>query len=74
MLVAFAADLDDPFGLFDPDIFRDPYPTYHLLRYADPVHWCAPIQSWLVTRYDDASAVLSDRRFISGMRRATATS
>jgi cytochrome P450 len=74
MPAAVAATFDDPFGLFEPSIFDDPYPAYHVLRHADPVHWCVPVQSWLVTRYDDAYRVLSDRRFASGLRRAAATS
>ncbi|MCH4561010.1 MULTISPECIES: cytochrome P450 [Mesorhizobium] len=73
MPVALVTPLDDPFGLFEPAIFDDPYPIYHMLRHADPIHWCAPIQSWLLTRYDDANSVLSDRRFASGARRAAAT-
>lgn len=44
----------------------DPYPFLHRLRSRDPIH---RHQSgfWLVTRYDDALAILRDRRFIRGI-------
>lgn len=31
----------------------DPYPLLHRLRTEDPVHWCEPMQSWVLTRYND---------------------
>jgi cytochrome P450 len=40
----------------------DPYPLYHELRGLDPVHRSS-LGMWLVTRYDDVSAVLRDPRF-----------
>jgi cytochrome P450 len=42
----------------------DPFPTYHLLRRADPVHRC-PDGSLFLTRYDDVNAVYRNRRFSS---------
>jgi cytochrome P450 len=46
----------------------DPYPTLRRLREADPVHWSAPLGRWVLTRYDDAVAVLHDvRRFSSSV-------
>jgi cytochrome P450 len=36
----------------------DPYPLYDWLREHDPVHWCAPTQSWVLTRYRDVTACL----------------
>ncbi|HJQ83833.1 MAG TPA: cytochrome P450 [Candidatus Binatia bacterium] len=42
---------------------RDPYPHYHRLREAAPVHRSTLLDSWLVTRYDDCWAVLRDPRF-----------
>ncbi len=65
--------LEDPYGLLDPEIFDNPYPTYHILRHADPVHWSEPLQAWVVTRYMDVSMALSDRRFATGLRRRVAT-
>lgn len=50
----------------DPGFLADPYPFYHRLRSADPVHWLptpSPLGGmWLVTRYEDAAGVLKDRR------------
>ena len=40
----------------------DPYPLYHELRRLAPVHR-SRLGMWLVTRYDDISAVLRDPRF-----------
>ncbi|MBW2282685.1 MAG: cytochrome P450 [Deltaproteobacteria bacterium] len=45
-----------------PEGRRDPYPLYHELRRLDPVHRSS-LGMWLVTRYDDVSAVARDPRF-----------
>jgi cytochrome P450 len=42
---------------------RDPYPHYHRLREAAPVHRSAMLGAWLLTRYDDCWAALRDPRF-----------
>ena len=47
----------DSFGLFSLDAVYDPYPYYHRLREADPVHWSARAGAWVVTRYDDVFAL-----------------
>jgi cytochrome P450 len=41
---------------------RDPYPWYHRLRDAAPVHRSTTLGAWLLTRYDDCWAVLRDPR------------
>jgi len=51
------------FNPLDPEFLADPYPTYHRLRAEDPVHQ-SPLGFWVLTRYDDVSAVLRDPRFI----------
>jgi len=51
------------FNPMDPEFLADPYPTYHRLRAEDPVHQ-SPLGFWVLTRYDDVSAVLRDPRFI----------
>jgi hypothetical protein len=43
----------------------DPYPFFRRLREEDPVHWCEPMNLWLVTRYDDVLAGLRDPRLSS---------
>jgi cytochrome P450 len=52
-----------PFNPMDPQFLADPYPTYHRLRAEDPVHH-SPLGFWVLTRYEDVSAVLRDPRFI----------
>src|SRR2546426_3814193 len=47
----------------DPEFLADPYPTYHRLRAEDPVHQ-SPLGFWVLTRYDDVSAVLCAPRFL----------
>ncbi len=46
--------------LLDPETLADPYPTLHRLRTEDPVHWESEPGYWVITRYDDAVAVLRD--------------
>lgn len=45
---------------FDPTVQDDPYPVYAQLRATQPVHWCAPRDCWVLSRYDDVSAALQD--------------
>src|SRR5262245_13081931 len=73
VLESVAPAVDDPYGLFDPQIFDDPYPTYHVLRHAEPVYWCEPLRAWLLTRYADVRAALADNRCSSAARRPAAT-
>src|SRR5262245_54416961 len=53
------AALFDPFL---PDLIADPFPYYHRLREAEPVHE-SPLGFWILTRYEDCVAVLRDQRF-----------
>ncbi len=46
----------------DPAFLHDPYPTYRQLRETDPVHFHAPWNAWVVTRYRDVDALLRDKR------------
>ena len=45
-----------------PDFLADPYPLYHRLRAADPVHR-SPWGDWYLTRCADVTMALNDRRF-----------
>src|SRR5215211_5583303 len=48
---------------FDPlsaEYLADPYPILNAVREAEPVFFAPSIGYWLVTRYDDVKAVLSD--------------
>ncbi len=55
---------------FDPKVHADPYPMYGQLRVEDPVHWSDLLQAWVLTRYDDVVAVLTDRRFSANRTQA----
>jgi cytochrome P450 len=46
----------------DRSFIADPYPAYERLRTEAPVHYDAATDHWLVSRYDDVSALLRDRR------------
>ena len=50
------------FDPFLPGFHADPFPYYHRLREAEPVHQ-SPLGFWVLTRYDDCVAVLRDQRF-----------
>ena len=53
------------YRLFCEERLGYPYPLFDLLRAEDPVHWCAPMNLWLVTGYDDCFNGLRDDRFSS---------
>lgn len=44
----------------DPLIRNHPFPFYRALRDKDPVYYDPQLDTWLVTRYDDAQTVLRD--------------
>ncbi len=48
---------------FEPAVHDDPYPTYHALRAADPVHRSELMDMWVLTRHRDIAFVLRDPRF-----------
>ena len=50
------------FNPLDPAFIADPYPFYHRLRETAPV-FKTPLGFWLLTRYEDISLALRDRRF-----------
>ena len=54
--------------LLAPEVNADPYPYFAALREADPVHWSERHQAWIVTRYDDVTAVLMDWKHFSSER------
>ncbi|KKK80601.1 hypothetical protein LCGC14_2821850, partial [marine sediment metagenome] len=55
---------------FTPEIHANPYPVYSRLRAEDPVHWSPLMEAWILTRYDDVTAVLTDSRFSANRRLA----
>jgi cytochrome P450 len=58
--------------LFSPAAKANPYPSYALVRSSDHVYNLKMEDghtSWLITRYEDALAILKDQRFIKDYRR-----
>jgi cytochrome P450 len=55
----------EDYALYCANRLADPYPLFHRLRSEDPVHWCAPLNGWIVTRHDDVLAALRDPRLSS---------
>lgn len=52
--------------IFPPELQRNPYPMYQMMRENQPVMYVEPMNLWLVFRYDDVRTVLSDHaRFSS---------
>ena len=57
---------------FDQRLRTDPYTVYRELRQEAPVYWSALMHVWVVTRFDDALAILRDHgRFSSERTRST---
>jgi len=53
---------DAGFDLTDPATVRDPYPAFTRMRALGRPIWDERLGMWLACRYDDANAVLRDRR------------
>lgn len=54
----------DP-NIYDPRdraTIDDPLPVFRQLQADDPCHWCDPLRSWIVTRYEDCRDVLRDEQ------------
>jgi cytochrome P450 len=62
---------DVAFEPLNPETLRDPYAVYARLRETAPVVWHEPLNSWLLTRYQDCIRVFRDsRRFAADRRKA----
>jgi cytochrome P450 len=46
--------------LFDPSVVEDPFPIYEEVRAAGRVVWNDTLEAWMIWRFDDCAAVLSD--------------
>ena len=46
--------------LLSPDFLADPRPTWRRLREQAPLYWSSRFGFWVVSRFDDASAILRD--------------
>jgi cytochrome P450 len=51
-----------PYLLFRKAILKNPYPFYARLR-RRPLYWDTLIQQWIVTGYEEVTAILSEPRF-----------
>lgn len=65
---------EDFFGLLSPQLFRDPYPSYHMLRYSAPVYWSPLLGAWLVSRFEDVVSMFHEPRLSNELRRNHGTS
>lgn len=59
------------FDLSSDAVRADPYATYERLRRKDPVHYSRLARGWVLTRYEDAQAVLLDHHRFSNMQGRT---
>ena len=57
-----APQTEPVFNPLSPEFIRDPYPHYHRLRTADPMHR-SPLGFFVASRHDDVSSILRDKRF-----------
>ncbi|WP_078428061.1 cytochrome P450 [Alkalihalobacterium alkalinitrilicum] len=44
--------------LLAPEVVKNPYPYFHLLRTEDPVYWSDKWDGWILTRYHDINEAL----------------
>ena len=58
------------FNPFLDEFIENPYPSLHLLREHDPVHWNATMRSWWITRHADVANGLRDKRLSADNRNA----
>ncbi len=50
-------------AIYDPRdraTINDPIPVFRSLQNDDPCHWCKPLKSWLLIRYQDVREILLD--------------
>jgi pimeloyl-[acyl-carrier protein] synthase len=55
----------DDLTLVSPELIEDPYPLYARMRREDPIRWSEQHHYWLVTRYQDALALVKDTEHFS---------
>src|SRR5207244_11271703 len=51
--------------LLAPAVVANPHPAFACLREEDPVHWSERHRAWVLTRYDDVTALFRDLRLSS---------
>src|SRR5579863_4911785 len=55
----------------DPELWRDPYPTYERLRDEDPVHYVEERGFWVLSRFADVMAATCDTETFSSAQGLT---
>jgi cytochrome P450 len=63
------AKLADPIVSPTKEFLEDPYPALARLRAEAPVFWSEKGKYWMVSRYDDVSAILRDLQYEKGFAR-----
>jgi len=58
----------DDVDLLGAEVNEDPHPYFASLREHDPVHWSERHRGWIITRFDDCSAALTDFKRLSSDR------
>jgi cytochrome P450 len=53
------------FNPLAPEVRRNPYPYYAELRNHTPVYWLEPLQSWVISRYEDVAYVAKNTQLFS---------
>ena len=57
----------------DPDLWRDPYPTYRRLRDESPVHYVRDKKFWVLSRFEDVFAAATETDTFSSAQGLTFT-
>ena len=52
-------------NFFDPALASDPFPAFEALQRDAPALWSDALYGWVITRHEDCSALLRDRRMSS---------
>ncbi|MFE8600159.1 cytochrome P450 [Archangium violaceum] len=55
------------YDIFAPDVLKDPTTLLNRLRAENPVYFSPQLQGYILTRYDDITAVLKDQEISSAM-------
>lgn len=66
------ATISDPLISMKDEFLSNPYPTFARLREEAPVLWSERGKYWLVSKYDDVSAILRDLHYEKGLKRMQA--
>ena len=70
MTTTITPEHDDP---LTPEALAGPYAAYDVLRAADPVYWNPRLDAWMILRYDDVHAALTDHATFYSHRTAAFT-